>query len=95
MLAISVTELPAMAACRRTLSSSAVQRFVSDLISVGTGVTVNYFAILLVFEKRNRAPKFPSDNSLGAAYLDNKVVGARKAEEFGSASVYLFGNAEI
>jgi hypothetical protein len=76
-------------------SSSVVQRLVSDLISVGTGVTVNYFAILLVFEKGNRAPKFPSDNSLGAGDLDNKIVGACETKEFGDITVHLFGHSEI
>jgi hypothetical protein len=95
LLAISATELPARAAFRRMPFSCVVQRFVSALISVGTGVTINYFTILRVFEKGNRAPKFLSDYSLGAGDLDNKIVGARKAEEFSSASFYLFGIAEI
>lgn len=85
-----------MASCRRMLSSSIVQRFVSDLICPQPNVvTVNCFAVLRVVEKGDSAPKFPSDCLLGAVDLDNEMVGACKAEEFGVPFDHLFDNAEI
>ncbi len=41
------------------------------------------------------ASKFLSDCWLGAVDLDNEMVGACKAEEFGVPSDHLFDNAEI
>lgn len=56
---------------------------------------MNYRAILLASIKRNSTPAFPSDSSLDGVDLDNEVIGAGKAKEFGGPSVHLFDNAEI
>jgi hypothetical protein len=45
--------------------------------------------------KRKRAPKFPSDRSLGAIDLDNEVIGTSKSDEFCGICVYLFRRKEI
>jgi len=62
---------------------------------VGTGFTVNYLAILLVFEKGKATPTFSGDSSLGAIDLDNNAVGACETKEFGDITVHLLGHNEI